>query len=383
MTTKHINILMAVALSLFTPVMNGEIRKVLRPTSDPDEFCHVWIAELKILSQQTSPDDFDGLIRKGMITLYDGLLQSNPVVSGSRAVGYFLKEGLQTVAASARPTDGVLKIHKCPGNGAIVRNSELTVAVNLSSISFPWVNPETGAIVKAMEQIAQYSDILVITDGSSASADKDVVEMFLSASKPVFAPQGVLDDVSGVKHYSQKGERLNLTGNRVVVVKGVPAGEDTGTLVELRSESLMPLIVCTEWDASTVASLKDKVTTGGILITKAWADSFAALTESVSPSLVISVGEHSLDVPYAERGFMNVSAKALKKCNAQEKILMIPGEVWKTKTQLSGIESTVCDDGFTKRRYYDLNGIEISSPESYHGIYVEKIGNESRKLIRR
>lgn len=374
---------MAVVFSLFTPTMSGEVRKVLRPTSDPDEFCHVWIAELKILSKRTAPDDFDGLIRKGMITLYDGLLQSNPVVSGSRAVGYFLKEGLQDVAASATPSDGIMDIYKCPGNGAVIRTSKLTVAVNLSAISFPWVEPETSAINRAMKQIAEYSDILLITDGSSASADKDVVDMYLNASKPVFAPQGVLDDVSGVKHYSQKGERLNLTGNRVVVVKGMPAGEDTGTLVELRAESLMPLVVCTEWDASTVASLKDKVTPGGILITKAWADNFAALTESVSPSSVISVGEHSLDVPYAERGFMNASAKALKSCKASGKVLMIPGESWRMESQSSGIEPTIYDDGAVQPRYYDMNGVEIRCPESFHGIYVEKKGNASRKLIRR
>ncbi len=362
--------------------------RILRPTTDHDEFCYTWLMEIRNISRESSPDDFEGILRKSMLTLYDALLQSNPEISGSRAVGYQLKERLSELTSRRTPEEGYIEISKATGNGMILRTSEVCIAVNLSGESYPWVSPETEDIEEIMKMFAGVADMLIITDPSPASCDPQTVNLFRKAGKPVFAPEGMLRGDPGVTHMGKEGVKIVLPDmDSPFTLSFTDTGSDEEKiekLMMLKHEALPAILISTVCSEDDIYSDSFNPETGGILIAPAWQPWFDTLVKKTSPLAVTSCGEHALGIPYSERGFMNVSRKALEKSVADLKSLMIPGETWAVKTpSVSSVKETETSDGRSGRiRRFDLNGREIRDISGYSGIYIEKKGEETYKLYK-
>lgn len=365
----------------------GVVRRVWKPTADRDEFCYTWLMEINTLSELTEPES-GGLLRQGMLTLYDALMESNADVSGSRAVGFQLVKRIEGAVEASAPSAGSASIHKLTGNGVIVRTGSACVAINVSMKSFPWVAPETSSIAKTVEVLADISDMLIISDTSSASCDPDVVALFRKKSKPVFAPEGILPGESGVTRVNEKDLKFFIAGSGPgLSIRTLPLGngDDKGEYIRLEGEGYPPISICTSFGADGISTPESPAAEGGILIAPAWKAGFSAISDFAAPSVVISVGEHNLADPYGRRGFMKAAKAALSPLTECKCPLMIPGEGWSTELEaVSGIEEPMeTESRHLPARFYDLNGMEIRDISRFSGIYIERRGGVTRKLFKK
>lgn len=246
--------------------------------------------------------------RKAALYLLDQLMHDTRVTD-THILSHFLNERMQAVVDSLRqPAREGITAYKLYNDGWIIRTPSVTIGWDiyrgrLADGSGPLMADSVA------QRLVEACDIMFLTHNHGDHIDPVVVDMMLTAGRPVVAPTEVLSHNEGVTHTRRDtiwSEQFTAANGSLLNATIVPGHQDhlqNNIYVVTTPDGLTICSTGDQWlesDEPMVYHLQGRVPSVNLFIPICWAYDLPALCQSFGAQLVITgheneLGHHSID----------------------------------------------------------------------------------------
>lgn len=256
------------------------------------------LQEKKNLPSKKAPS----LERKAALYLMDAVLHDTRM-DGSPVITQFIEGRYEAILEDMKkPLKKGLKIYKLYNDGFVVKSKSVTVAWDI--VRGPKMI-ETPKLIsnEVIQKIVGQCDIMFLSHNHGDHVDKDVVNMFIEAGKPVVAPTDVL----------KKNEKVIHTRSEEIVEKSFTAANGVKlhtTILPGHQDKMMNniYVVTTpegytftqtgdQWnkeDLSWVLDVHKHIKPLDVLMINCWANNLPETVKGFDPKLVLFGHENEL-----------------------------------------------------------------------------------------
>ncbi|MBW8332331.1 MAG: MBL fold metallo-hydrolase [Prolixibacteraceae bacterium] len=275
------------------------------------------------------PEIGQPIVRKHALYNLDALFHETRYDQSPELHQFMAKRIAVALADLSHPLEDGMKIYKLYNHGFVVRTPTVTVAFDLYT--------GKGLIADSlMQAIVDKCDILFVTHFHKDHADKQVAEMFIKATKPIWAPTNLWEDNAQVQHIrcDKLTEREIKIKNSLLKVTILPGnqGQVMNNIYEITTPEGFNVIHTgdqhSEKDMEWLSKIGRQIPAPDVLIVNCWTKNLSVFLNDFNPKLVITGHENELGHSIDHREPYWLSFQKLEQIN-KPYVLMTWGEYYK------------------------------------------------------
>ena len=298
----RISLVLLAAMFFQVNVAGQNAKRELRYWGSPDNYLNAQgLVMLDLVNEALDscpPSPEPSLIRKQALYNLDAVLHDTKF-DGSELVKDFAASRVDRVLKDfEKPMSGKegIRIYKVYNDGFILRSSKAVVAVDLTG--------KEGRLIpdSLMTKVVDLCDVLFITHNHDDHCDGNVVEMFASKGKPVYAISNFATQdkrVNLIRYDAPKDLKVKLPGYSLKV-KVFPGHQDdliNNVYVFTMPDGITAALLGDQYnreDMAWIKTMKNVVPDLDVLCINCWSNDMADYLSGFSPKVVITGHEDEL-----------------------------------------------------------------------------------------